>query len=85
VAVLTSRSITVREALGLFGLFISQFILGAVLPAEIRHWERVSVAIVDMVLATGMFIVQRRAIAPLARDGFLTPVEDMVGDEEPAR
>ena len=84
VAVLASRSINVREALALFGLFIAQFVLGGVLPGDIRHWERVSVAIVYLVLATGMLIAQRRAIAPLARDGFLTPVGDMISDGEPA-
>jgi cation:H+ antiporter len=86
VAVLTSRSINVREALALLGLFLAQFVLGGVLPESIRHWERVSVAIAYMVLATGMFIVQRAMIRPLARDGFRTPVEDMIseGEHQPA-
>ena len=46
-----------------------------------------SVAIVYMVLATGMFIVQRHMIRPLVRDGFRTPVEDMIseGEQEPAQ
>jgi cation:H+ antiporter len=85
VAVLTSRSINVREALALFGLFIAQFVLGGILPDDVRHWERVSVAIVYLVLATAMLVAQRRTIGPLARDGFITPVDDMISEREPAR
>lgn len=85
VAVLTSRSINVREALSLFGLFIAQFVLGAVLPSDIRHWERVGVAIIYLVLATAMLVVQRRQIGPLARDGFRTSAADLIGEAEPAR
>jgi cation:H+ antiporter len=77
VAVLMSRSITVREALALFGLFIAQFVLGGVLPADIRHWERISVGIAYLVLAAGMLIVQRRSIVPMAVDGFRTPVHEL--------
>jgi len=83
VAVLTSRSINVREALLLFGLFIGQFVLGGVLPAGIRHWERIGVAIAYMVLATLILIAQRRSIPPLLRDGFRTPVEDLIHEDTP--
>ena len=41
VAVLASRSISVREALALFGLFLGQFVLGGVLPAGAPRWERI--------------------------------------------
>lgn len=78
VAVLASRSINVREAYLLFGLFIGQFILGGVLPEDIHHWERISVAIAYMVLATYILVQQRRSIRPLLRDGFRTPVEDLI-------
>src|SRR5262245_65136510 len=37
VAVLVSRSISVREAWMLFGLFIAQFVLGGVLPDGVRE------------------------------------------------
>ena len=83
VAVLTSRSISVKEAVALFGLFISQFILGGVLPEAVRHWERVGVAIIYMVLATAILIVQRRSVAPLLRDGVRTPVDALIGGGEP--
>ena len=79
-----SRSINVREALALFGLFIGQFVLGGVLPADIRHWERVGVGIVYLILAAFMTVAQRRSILPLARDGFRTPVHELVHETTPA-
>ena len=36
IAVLVNRRMSVREAWTLFGLFISQFVLGAVLPEDLR-------------------------------------------------
>ena len=80
IAVLASRSINVREAFALFGLFIGQFVLGAVLPPDLREWERIAVGILYLVLAAGMFVQQRRAVRPLMRDAFRTPVDEMVGE-----
>jgi cation:H+ antiporter len=85
VAVLASRSISVREAFALLGLFLSQFVLGGVLPPSVRHLERVSVGIVYLVLAAGMLFVQRQSIRPLVRDGLLTPAEDMIGATDESR
>jgi hypothetical protein len=34
-----------------------------------------------MTLATGMLIMQRRSIPPLLRDGFRTPVEDLIHED----
>ena len=79
VAVLASRSISVREAAALLGLFLSQFVLGALLPPELREWERIIVGIVYLVLAVAMIIKQRRSFPPLVRDAFRTPVDQMIG------
>ena len=57
----------------------SQFVLGAVLPPELREWERIAVGIVYLVLAVVMVIRQRRSFRPLVRDAFRTPVDQMVG------
>jgi cation:H+ antiporter len=81
VAVLTSRSINVKEALTLFGLFISQFILGAVLPEDVRQWERIGFAIVYLALATFILYAQRRSLRPLVRDGFRTPADELIHEE----
>jgi cation:H+ antiporter len=78
VAVLASRSISVREALALFGLFISQFVVGALLPAGLHHWERIGVGVIYLVLAAVMLVIQRRSIRPLVRDGLFLPVTDLV-------
>ncbi len=67
------------------GLALAVLALIAVLPEDIRHWERISVAIVYMVLATFILFQQRRAIRPLLRDGFRTPVEDLIHEEVDAR
>ena len=84
VAVLASRSLSVREAWALFTLFISQFILGALLPPDLRHLERVSVGVLYLVLAVIMLVVQRQSLRPLMRDGLRTPMAKMVHEEAPS-
>src|SRR6476469_6210952 len=79
VAVLANRSISVKEAWALLGLFLSQFVLGAVLPEGVRELERVG--IVYMILAAGIIYRQPRAVGPLLRDGFRTPVAELVHAE----
>jgi len=82
VAVLSSRSITVREAFAMLSLFLVQFVLGGILPADLREWERIGVGIVYLLLTAAILWTQRRALPQLARDGLRTPVEDMIGEEE---
>lgn len=84
VAVLASRSLSVREAWALLVLFLSQFVLGAALPPDLQHLERVSVGIVYLVLAVVMVYRQRTSFRPLLRDGLRTPLHEMISDEEPA-
>ncbi len=78
VAILANRSISVREALGLLTLFFSQFVLGAVLPEGIREVERIGVGITYLILAAVIIYRQRSAVRPLLRDGFRTPVAELV-------
>jgi cation:H+ antiporter len=84
VAVLTNRSISVREAFALLGLFLFQFVLGGVLPEELRAVERVGVGVVYLVLAFVMLVQQRRYIRPLVRDGLRTSVTELVHEREQA-
>jgi cation:H+ antiporter len=84
VAVLMNRSLNVREAFTLMGLFLGQFMLGAVLPEDIRAVERIGVGILYLVLSVGLLYNQRRNIRPLAHDGFRASVSELVGEEEPA-
>ena len=81
VAVLANRSISVKEAVGLLGLFLSQFVLGGVLPPHLRALERIGVGTVYMVLAAWMIFQQRRAVRSLVRDGLRTPVAELVHAE----
>jgi cation:H+ antiporter len=88
IAVLANRSISVKEALALLGLFLGQFVLGGVLPGDLKDFERIIVGIVYLMLAAGMLFQQRRFLRPLARDGLVVPVADLFredpGNPDPA-
>jgi cation:H+ antiporter len=84
VAVLANRSLSVKEAWALLGLFLAQFILGAVLPEDVRELERIAVGIVYLVLAAVMIFRQRRSFRPLLRDGLRTPVRELALGDQPA-
>jgi cation:H+ antiporter len=82
-AVLVNRRLSVKEAWALFGLFISQFVLGALLPDSAKEFERIAVGIVYLVLAVGMLVVNRASIRPLAHDGLREPVGELFHEEPP--
>jgi cation:H+ antiporter len=84
VAVLTNRSISVREALALMGLFLAQFILGGVLPEELRAAERIGVGVVYLVLAAIYIFQQRRYVAYMVRDGLQTSTTELVHERDQA-
>jgi cation:H+ antiporter len=84
VAVLANRSINVKEAYALLGLFLAQFVLGAVLPEGVRELERILVGITYLVLAAIIILRQRGVFVPLLRDGFRTPVAELALGDEPA-
>jgi cation:H+ antiporter len=84
VTVLSNRSISVREALALFGLFVSQFLLGAVLPEHLRAWERIGVGVVYLLLAAWILVRDRRRIPVLVRDGLRTPPDELIHEPEPS-
>ena len=84
VAVLANRSISVREAGALLGLFLAQFAVGAVLPENIHEVERIGVGIAYLVLAAIIVFRHRDAIPGLFRDGFRTPVRELVHAESVA-
>ena len=84
VAVLTNRSISVREALALLGLFVTQFVLGGVLPDGLRAVERIGIGILYLVLAAIVMFQQRRYVRPLVRDGFRTSVTELVHERDQA-
>jgi cation:H+ antiporter len=82
VAVLANRSINVKEAYALLGLFLAQFVLGGILPDGLRELERIGVGVVYLVLGAGIVARQRGVFGPLLRDGFRTPVTELaLGDD----
>jgi cation:H+ antiporter len=83
-AVLANRSLNVREAFMLLGLFFSQFMLNGVMPSDLHDETRVGVGIVYIVLAVTFVVRDRRAVPGLLRDGFSVPYSELA-TEEPAR
>jgi cation:H+ antiporter len=84
VAVLANRSLSVREALALMGLFLAQFVLGGVLPESLRAAERIGIGVLYLVLAAGMLYRQRRYVRPLFRDGLSTSATELVHERDQA-
>ncbi len=84
VAVLTNRSISVREAFALLGLFLAQFVLGGVLPDGLRAAERIGIGVLYLVLSAVILFRSRRYITPLARDGLRTSVTELVHERDAA-
>ena len=84
VAVLTNRSITVREAFALLGLVLAQFVLGGVLPEGARVVERVGIGALYLVLTAVLIFRKRRDVGPLVRDGLRTNVDELVRERAPA-
>jgi cation:H+ antiporter len=77
IAVLANRRLSVKEAYMLFGLFISQFVLGGVLPDSVREFERITVGLVYIVLAVVIFVRQRSYLRPLLRDGLVVSADEL--------
>lgn len=80
VAVLSSLSISTREALGLFGLFWAQFIVGALVPESWREAERIGVGALYMLLGAVILAKDRSRLPRLFRDGFRTSYADLNAD-----
>jgi len=85
IAVLASRSMSVREAWMLFTLFFAQFILGGVLPGDVAEYERIAVGLLYIVLAVILLFNERRILKPLARDGLVAPVDELFRDDDDER
>jgi cation:H+ antiporter len=70
VAIMSNLTLSLREAGALFGLFWAQFVLGAFVPESLHGTERITVAILYLVLGVGILIRDRQRIPRLVRDGF---------------
>jgi cation:H+ antiporter len=77
VTVLANLSLSVLEAVALLGLFLTQFLAGALLPADMHGAERLSFTAAYLLLAAAITITQHRSFRNLARDGFRTPYAEL--------
>ena len=72
VAVLISLSLSIREALMLFGLFWAQFAVRVIVPDRWAGAERIGVGIAYLALGVVFLIRQRTYVRSTLRDGFRT-------------
>ena len=72
VAVLSSLSLSIREAWLLTGLFWGQFVIGALVPADLGGVERTVVSVMYLVLGTVILARNRRVLPGLFIDGLRT-------------
>jgi cation:H+ antiporter len=79
-AILANRTLSVKEGWALFGLFWSQFLLGAFLPDSAHGAELIVVSGVYLVLAVAILVRNRHDIVPLLRDGLRTPYSRLMAD-----
>jgi len=80
VAILASRSISVREARLLLGLFVVQFVSTGALPGAMRGPARIVTGVVYLALAGAQLFRERRQLPAMVHDGLLTPYAELVGN-----
>jgi cation:H+ antiporter len=76
-AILSNLSMSVREALYLFGLFWAQFLVGALVPESWHAAERIGVGGIYLALGLWLLIRDRQRLPRLLRDGFRVPHEEL--------
>ncbi|MET0799699.1 MAG: sodium:proton exchanger [Actinomycetota bacterium] len=91
VAVVSSLTMSLREAGFLFALFWAQFVLGAIVPEQYHGVERIGIGIVYLVLGTWVFATDRFSLRRLFHDGFRASYDELAsareadrGDPEPS-
>ena len=77
VAVISSLTLSLREAGFLFSLFWFQFILGAIVPESLHGVERIGVGILYLVLGVWVLVSDRTNLRPLLRDGFRSSYDEL--------
>ena len=77
VAVLANRSISVKEACVLLGVWVAQLFTKFPLFESVHAEARIGIGILYLVMAAVVVWRQRTAFRPLLRDGFRTPVAEL--------
>jgi cation:H+ antiporter len=77
VAVLANRSISVKEACVLLGVWIAQLCTKFPLFESVHAEARIGIGVLYLLMAAVVVWRQRTAFRPLLRDGFRTPVAEL--------
>ncbi|MGH2540033.1 MAG: sodium/calcium exchanger protein [Actinomycetota bacterium] len=77
VAVVSSLTMSLREAGFLFALFWAQFVLGAIVPEQYHGIERIGIGIVYLVLGVWVFASDRFSLRRLFHDGFRASYDEL--------
>ena len=77
VAILSSLTMSLREAGVLFSLFWMQFLLGALVPESLHGVERISVGILYLVLGARVLLTDRGRLRGLFHDGFRASYDEL--------
>ncbi|HET8780670.1 MAG TPA: hypothetical protein VFM66_11395, partial [Agromyces sp.] len=77
VAVISSLTMSLREAVFVFALFWGQFILGGIVPEQYHGVERVAVGIVYLVLGGWVLVSDRFNFKQLGYDAFRAPYDEL--------
>jgi cation:H+ antiporter len=85
VAILVNLSISLGEAIALFGLFWAQFVLGAVVPASLHGVELLALSAVYILLGVALLARRLGAFRDRLRDGLRTPYERLEPEPGPQR
>ncbi len=73
VAILSDRSMSKREAQGILGAFLLQFVLQGVLHGNVEQWSRIVAGVLYLLGAAIVIARSRRVIPSLLRDGLRSP------------
>jgi cation:H+ antiporter len=76
-AVLANRSMSVREALVISGLFLTQFVSSWALPPGVRGEARILIGVIYLVAAFGVVLRERAEIRRLLHDGLRAPYDEL--------
>ena len=82
VAVISSLTMSLREAFFIFGLFWGQFILGGIVPEQFHGVERIAVGIVYLMLGAWVLVSDRFNFRELARDAFRAPYDELAAERD---
>ncbi|WP_432993239.1 sodium:proton exchanger [Dactylosporangium sp. CA-233914] len=80
IALLLGLTLSLRAALMLLGLFLVQFVLGALIPPRWHDEELVTLSVVYLALAVVALVRKRDCLVPMLRDGLLAR-HDQLGDD----